>query len=132
MSGLEQASREELLAVLAAQARLIEEQAAALAQQAARIAELERRLGRNSRNSSVPPSQEGLDKPPPRSMRARSGRKAGKQPGAPGAGLAPVADREGRTRPGPKPFRVVLRCARGRRRCRWTSVHARPGTRYCR
>ncbi len=91
MSGLEQASREELLAVLAAQARLIEEQAAALAQQAARIAELERRLGRNSRNSSVPPSQEGLDKPPPRSMRARSGRKAGKQPGAPGAGLAQVA-----------------------------------------
>jgi len=96
VSGLEQASREELLAVVAARAWLIEEQAAALAQQAARIAELERRLGRNSRNSSVPPSQEGLDKPPPRSMRGRSGRKAGKQPGAPGAGLAQVAvpDRE--------------------------------------
>lgn len=96
MSGLEQASREELLAVVAAQARLIEEQAAALAQQGARIAELERRLGRNSRNSSTPPSQEGLDKPPPRSMRRKSGRKAGKQPGAPGAGLAQVAvaDRE--------------------------------------
>jgi hypothetical protein len=32
-------------------------------------AELKRRLGRNSRKSSTPPSVEGLDKPPPRSMR---------------------------------------------------------------
>jgi transposase len=96
VSGAKQASREELLALVAAQARMIEEQAAALVEQAARIAELERRLGRNSRNSSTPPSQDGLDKPPPRSMRGSSGRKAGKQPGAPGAGLRQVAvpDRE--------------------------------------
>lgn len=77
--------------LVAAQARMLEEQAVALAAQADRIAELERRLGRNSRNSSLPPSQEGLDKPPPRSMRGKSGRKAGKQPGAPGAGLAQVS-----------------------------------------
>jgi transposase len=96
VSGAEQASREELLALVAAQARMIEEQGAALVEQAARIAELERRLGRNSRNSSTPPSQDGLDKPPPRSMRGSSGRKAGKQPGASGAGLMQVAvpDRE--------------------------------------
>lgn len=65
MSGLEQASRNELLAVVAAQARLIEEQAAVLTQQTERIVELERRLGRNSRNSRnspTPPSQDGLER----------------------------------------------------------------------
>jgi transposase len=46
----------------------------------ARVAELERRLNRSSRNSSLPPSQ---DPPsvPPRSRRAGSGRKRGGQPG---------------------------------------------------
>ena len=33
-------------------------------QQAARIAELEKRLDKNSRNSSKPPSRDGLSKPP--------------------------------------------------------------------
>lgn len=83
MSGVEQASREELLALIGAQARMIEELTA-------RVVELERKLGRNSSNSSQPPSQDGLGKPPPRSMRGRSGRKAGKQPGSPGSGLAQV------------------------------------------
>ena len=52
--------------------------------------ELKAKLGKNSRNSSKPPSTDGLGKPPPRSLRRKSGRKAGKQPGAPGAGLAQV------------------------------------------
>lgn len=55
-------------------------------------AELRRQLGRNSRNSSQPPSADGLAKPPPRSMRGRSGRRAGKQPGAPGTALTQVAN----------------------------------------
>lgn len=55
-------------------------------------AELRRQLGRNSRNSSQPPSADGLTKPPPRSMRGRSGHKPGKQPGAPGNALMQVAN----------------------------------------
>ena len=76
-------SREELLALVDAQARQIE-------LLTARVAELERRLGRNSRNSSQPPSTDGPA--PARSTRRRSGRKPGKQPGTGGATLGLVAD----------------------------------------
>jgi transposase len=105
VSGGEQASREELLVLIAAQARmlevaqqrlaeqavLIEQQAARIEEQAARIAELERKVGRNSRNSSSPPAADGLDKPPVRSVRTKGTRRAGKQPGAPAATLSQVA-----------------------------------------
>ena len=48
-----------------------------------RIAGLEARLAQSPRNSSVPPSSEGLEKPPPRkrSLRKRSGRRPGGQDG---------------------------------------------------
>ena len=76
----------ELRAANAAQARVVE----ALQ---ARVAGLERQLGRHSRNSSKPPSSDGLAKPPtPRRERGGGGRKPGKQPGAPGAHLAQVPD----------------------------------------
>jgi uncharacterized coiled-coil protein SlyX len=77
----------ELRAVNAEQARLI-------ATLQARVVELERRLGKDSSNSSKPPSSDGLGKP------ARAGRqddewaarrRPGKQPGAPGTHLAQVA-----------------------------------------
>ena len=60
----------------------------------ARIADLEERLGRNPRNSSMPPSAEGFTKPPAQSRAERraAARKQGKQPGAPGKHLAQVAD----------------------------------------
>jgi transposase len=67
-----------------------------------RIAELEARLKQNSRNSSRPPSGEGLGKPAPRSLRTKSGRRPGGQAGHEGTTLAQVArpDREVRHEPG--------------------------------
>jgi transposase len=69
-----------------------------LAEAHARIAELEAQVGKNSRNSSKPPSSDGLDKPAPKpkSLRKRSGRKPGGQDGHQGRTLEQVAkaDRE--------------------------------------
>ena len=67
-----------------------------------RIAELEARLKQNSRNSSKPPSSEGLGKPAPRSLRTKSGRRPGGQAGHEGTTLAQVGrpDREVRHEPG--------------------------------
>lgn len=60
----------------------------------ARLADLEERVRRNSRNSSMPPSQEGLSKPPAanRAERRAEKRRQGKQPGADGKHLAQVDD----------------------------------------
>jgi transposase len=55
------------------------------------VAELRRQLGRNSSNSSMPPSAEGLAKKPA-VPRQRTARKPGKQPEAPGARLAQTDD----------------------------------------
>lgn len=58
-----------------------------------RVAELEARLGKNSQNSSKPPSSDNpFTKPPPRSLRGASGRRPGKQAGQPGARLEPRPD----------------------------------------
>ena len=56
---------------------------AEIAKLGTRIAELEKRLGKNSSNSSKPPSSDGLKRP--KSQRPKnSGRKPGGQPGHPG------------------------------------------------
>ncbi|WP_370328646.1 DUF6444 domain-containing protein [Candidatus Mycobacterium methanotrophicum] len=59
----------------------------------AEIAELKRQLGQNSQNSSKPPSTDSpFARPAPKSLRCKSGRKPGGQPGHPGSTLALVDD----------------------------------------
>jgi transposase len=85
VSGSEQPSREELLALIEAQARTIE-------RLQVEIVELKRRLGRNSGNSSQPPSTDGPAVSPSRAERRRSARRPGKQPGAGGSALFQISD----------------------------------------
>ena len=83
-------SYEQLVALVAAQERIIAQLQAWIAEQDTRIAELERQLAASSRNSSKPPSSDGLDKPAPKSLRDRSRRKPGGQPGREGRTLRQV------------------------------------------
>jgi transposase len=90
-------SYEELAALVVRQAERIE-------QLEAEVGELRRRVGQNSRNSSkLPSSDSPFTKPAPRSLRRRSGRKPGGQPGHPGSTLALVANPEERRRHEPGP-----------------------------
>jgi len=73
------AGREAVVGVLLAMDRRI-------AQLEARVEGLERRLGRNSRNSSLPPSQDPPGAPPRRRGKDRSGRPQGGQSGHEGRG----------------------------------------------
>lgn len=76
---------ESLLAIIEAQAETIK-------QLQAKIAELEKRLNKNSRNSSKPPSSDGLSKPPhTKSLREKGRNKSGGQLGHKGETLKQVA-----------------------------------------
>jgi transposase len=86
---------EVLLALAAQNERLqqqVEQLTARVARQDERIAQLERQLGRSSRNSSQPPSADPPSSPPRRG-KDPSGRKQGAQPGHEGKGreLLPVS-----------------------------------------
>jgi transposase len=61
-----------------------------VAQLEQRLKGLEGRLAQNSSNSHHPPSSDELKKPTTKSLRTRSGRKPGGQPGHPGQTLRPV------------------------------------------
>jgi transposase len=102
---------DEVLAALVVSVRAeLAEVRAELARALERVAELEARLAQSPRNSSKPPSSEGLAKPAPRSLRKSSGRRPGGQDGHKGATLAQMArpDREVRHEPG-----CCCRCGAG-------------------
>jgi transposase len=96
------ASLEEVLATVARlEARVLELEAEAARVPALQVrvaelqgenAELRRRLGMDSGNSSKPPSTDGPDKAPPKSLRKKTGRKSGGQPGRAGGRLEQVTD----------------------------------------
>jgi transposase len=86
-------SYEQLAAENAALRAVLDELRSEVAALRAENAELRRRLGLDSRNSSKPPSSDSpFAKPAPKSLRRRSGRKPGGQPGHPGSTLSMVAD----------------------------------------
>ncbi|MQA25521.1 MAG: IS66 family transposase, partial [Micromonosporaceae bacterium] len=97
-------SYEELAALVVSQARVIEELRAENEELRGEVGELHRRLGMDSTNSSRPPSSDSpFVKPAPRSLRRKSGRRPGGQPGHPGSTLDLVADPAERKRHEPGP-----------------------------
>lgn len=82
-------------------ARELSEQLTALQ---AKVTELEARLALNSRNSSKPPSSDGLNKPKPKSLRQRGERPTGGQKGHAGHTLEKVAEPDQVVEHAPPPF----------------------------
>ena len=81
--------KDELIGALWAANQLLRQQVAVLTE---RVKELEAQGAQNSRNSSKPPSSDGLQKPNPKSQRKRSGRKPGGQRGHVGHRLEQVKE----------------------------------------
>ncbi len=87
-----QLDKETLVDLLLVALTRIDELEHQVAQQNERIQKLEDRLAKNSKNSSKPPSSDGLEKPRTRSLRRQSERTKGGQKGHKGHTLKMVAD----------------------------------------
>jgi transposase len=107
----------ELVLMLQDQVRMLRSEVGELKQE---VKELKECLALNSRNSNKPPGSDGFSKPAatPKSLREKSGRKRGGQPGHPGSTLEQVE----------KPDRVVIhriqRCRCGA--CAGVSLETQP------
>ncbi len=89
------AGPEAVISVIQRLETIIEEQAIRIAELEERVRVLESRLTQNSRNSSKPPSTDFVkEKPNPKSLRKKSGKKPGGQDGHQGTTLEMVNDPE--------------------------------------
>jgi transposase len=88
MPGEQRPSYDELAALVVSQAATIAMLRGEVERLTKRVVELERQLNITSRNSSTPPSRDVYTKPAPKSLRRKTGRGQGKQPGTPGTNLA--------------------------------------------
>jgi transposase len=84
--------------------------------------DLQARLALNSTNSSKPPATDGLAKPAPKSLREKTGRRPGGQPGHPGHTLLPVKN------PDTVQEHRLGRCPCGR--CTGVGLHDQPVLAY--
>lgn len=82
LARLSMAEKDDLIRELFAQVRVL----------MSRVVELEARLAQNSRNSSKPPSTDGLNKPKPKSLRKSGRHSNGGQKGHPGGTLKQVSE----------------------------------------
>lgn len=88
LNQLSHSEKDELIRLLWSMLQSQGKQIAALQTQ---VAGLQSRLNKNSRNSSKPPSSDGLNKPAPKSLRVAGERPTGGQKGHPGSTLRPAS-----------------------------------------
>ena len=89
LSQLSHSQKDDLIRLLWSMIQRQSKQIAALQLQ---VADVQSRLNKNSRNSSKPPSSDGLNKPAPKSLRVAGKNKTGGQKGHPGRTLSQATE----------------------------------------